>query len=292
MTSPWVPARAAALWLLTLSLHVVSIASLHVEVEVPEYSERGSAAKLRCHYRLDGLTLYSLKWYKEDKQFFQYIPANSPPISVFQFQGVHVNMDVSDGYLVMIDDLQLSSSGTFRCEVITEAPHFITRFAQGNLTVIDLPDSAPVLEGARTSYRLNDRVDVNCTSPMSKPAADLEWYINGEKASQYWLRPYPVLRERGGLETSRLGLRFSTSRIHFPDGQLRLKCVAKIAIMYFQSQETSVIETSFLHQRQAEESRSPHSRFLFFGSGCGFSTSTPWMVVTTVLAVLLRPRPT
>ena len=36
---------------------------------------------------------------------------------------------------------------------------------------------------------------------------------------------------------------------------MRLKCVAAIASLYLQSQETSVIETSFLHRLQAEESR-------------------------------------
>lgn len=42
----------------------------------------------------------------------------------------------------------------------------------------DLPESAPVLEGAKTRYQLGERVTVNCTSFFSKPAATLEWRIN------------------------------------------------------------------------------------------------------------------
>ena len=44
----------------------------------------------------------------------------------------------------------------------------------------DLPESAPVLDGAKTSYQLGEQVTVNCTSLYSKPAATLEWFINDE----------------------------------------------------------------------------------------------------------------
>ena len=47
---------------------------------------------------------------------------------------------------------------------------------------------------------------------------------------------------------------------------MRLKCVAAIASLYLQSQETSVIETSFLHRLQAEESRG----YNFFSSEFSF----------------------
>ncbi|XP_076067810.1 uncharacterized protein LOC143040593 [Oratosquilla oratoria] len=257
-----------------------------IDVKVPEYKERGSSASLRCHYRLGGNTqLYSLKWYKEGRQFFQHIPGNAEPVSVFKVAGINVNLDRSDGKTVVLDGLQLNSSGNFRCEIITEGPKFVTSVGEGNLTVIDLPESAPVLEGARTSYRLGDRVDVNCTSPLSKPAAALKWYINEELAPSSWLRPFPTQLEPEGLETARLGLRFMTSRKHFPKGQLRLKCVAEIGEIYLQSQETSVIETSFLHQTQAEQSTSADSRFIF-GSGSRAALSHPTVAVLTLFGYI------
>lgn len=37
---------------------------------------------------------------------------------------------------VMLSKVQLEASGSYRCEVITEAPTFITQFGQGNMTVI------------------------------------------------------------------------------------------------------------------------------------------------------------
>ncbi|XP_050716049.1 cell adhesion molecule 1-like [Eriocheir sinensis] len=227
-----------------------------LEVRVPEYKVRGAKAELQCRYALENATLYSLKWYKGDKQFFQYIPGNKKTKNTFFVKGVHVDVERSTGASVVLSEVELGTSGTYRCEVITEAPVFHTKFGEGNMTVIDLPESAPVLDGAKTSYQLGEQVTVNCTSLFSKPAATLEWFINDEQVvQQHFLKRYAPQREPDGLETAVLGLSFVTSRSHFPHGEMRLKCVAKIATVYFQSQETSVIETGFLPQTQAKERR-------------------------------------
>ena len=64
------------------------------------------------------------------------------------------------------------------------------------------------------------------------------------------LREYQVVQEVGGLQTAVLGLSFTTSRQHFQLGVMRFKCVARIATVYFQSQETSVAEA---------DTRPPHT---------------------------------
>ena len=46
-----------------------------------------------------------------------------------------------------------------------------------------LPKGQPRISGMRRSYRLGEKVKVNCTSERSKPAAALHWYINGELVS-------------------------------------------------------------------------------------------------------------
>ncbi|XP_042217424.1 cell adhesion molecule 4-like [Homarus americanus] len=245
-----------------------SSAALEIqEVQVPRYKVRGSRAELSCRYTLANATLYSLKWYKGDKLFYQYIPANNVTKNTFNVAGVNIDVGSSTGEMVVLQDLELATSGTYRCEVITEAPLFITRFGQGNMTVIDLPESAPVLDGARTSYQLGERVVVNCTSLYSKPAATLQWYINDHLVTQAnLLKRYKLQKERDGLETAVLGLTFVTARSHFPRGEMRLKCVAKIATVYFQSQETSVIETGYMLHTQPEERRHNENSY-FFGSG-------------------------
>lgn len=49
------------------------------------------------------------------------------------------------------------------------------------MKVIDLPDSQPILTGGSPKgYRVSEWMDVNCTSPNSRPPAQLKWYINNE----------------------------------------------------------------------------------------------------------------
>ena len=36
--------------------------------------EGGHTLNLECDYKLEGDTLYSLKWYRDDKEFYRYIP--------------------------------------------------------------------------------------------------------------------------------------------------------------------------------------------------------------------------
>ncbi|XP_063882220.1 uncharacterized protein LOC135112130 [Scylla paramamosain] len=221
-------------------------------VKVPAYAIRGGSAKLYCSYKLDDdASLYSLKWYKDDHQFYQYIPGNIISKNTFFLPGVDVNMGRSSRGSVVLENLGFHSSGTYRCEVIAEAPVFLTKLGEGNLTVIDPPDSAPVLEGAQAAYHVGEQVSLNCTSLSSRPAATLAWYVNDQLVTEsHRLRKYGALQEGGGLQTAVLGLSFTTSPQHFQRGVMRLKCVARIATVYFQSQETSVAEA---------EARPPHT---------------------------------
>ena len=48
--------------------------------------------------------------------------------------------------------------------------------------VVDLPDSKPILLGGdHKGYKVGEWMDVNCSSPNSKPPATLKWYINNEQ---------------------------------------------------------------------------------------------------------------
>ncbi|ROT70745.1 hypothetical protein C7M84_010965 [Penaeus vannamei] len=70
--------------------------SLRIEdVSIPEYKVRGSSARLTCTYSLGDFTLYSLKWYKGDKQFYQYIPGNKKTKNTFVVPGVNVDVDMT-----------------------------------------------------------------------------------------------------------------------------------------------------------------------------------------------------
>ena len=51
---------------------------------------------------------------------------------------------------------------------------------------------------------------------------------------------FQVMQEDQGLETSTIGLRFKVRDKHFKNGDLKLKCTAVIATIYWKSNEESV----------------------------------------------------
>lgn len=87
-----------------------------------------------------------------------------------------------------------------------------------------LPEEGPRITGGKPRYQMGDVVRVNCTSGRSKPAAHLNWFINGEPADPTFLRTYDtVITGREGLETSILGLEFRVKNRHFRRGDMKLK---------------------------------------------------------------------
>ena len=45
-------------------------------------AEVGRDVSLICNYQMMGDSLYSIKWYKDDKEFFRYIPRGEEAIKV------------------------------------------------------------------------------------------------------------------------------------------------------------------------------------------------------------------
>jgi hypothetical protein len=92
----------------------------------------------------------------------------------------------SNDRVVVLREINLGTSGVYTCEASSEAPRFKTVSGQGEMRVIDLPDSKPILTGGNPrGYRVGEWLDVNCSSPNSKPPAVLKWYINNEMVSEH-----------------------------------------------------------------------------------------------------------
>ncbi|KAG8317276.1 hypothetical protein J6590_031409 [Homalodisca vitripennis] len=142
---------------------------------------------------------------------------------------------------VLLTALDLDSSGRYRCEVSAEAPSFQTVSDHADMVTVALPSRGPVITGGRPRYNIGDTVNVNCTSGSSKPAAHLAWFINGDQVNSSYLRG-PVRAPEGdeGLETTTLGLQFQVDARHFHKGDMKLKCLATIATVYWNSNEESV----------------------------------------------------
>lgn len=54
---------------------------------MPDAVEKDEKVRLVCRYNLEGETLYTLKWYKGEQEFYRYTPKESPPIKIFAVRG-------------------------------------------------------------------------------------------------------------------------------------------------------------------------------------------------------------
>lgn len=67
-----------------------------VRVNVPRYRVPGEMAQLQCNYDLGNDTLYSVKWYKDNEEFFRYVPKARPKASMYTVEGVHVDVSCTE----------------------------------------------------------------------------------------------------------------------------------------------------------------------------------------------------
>lgn len=63
-------------------------------MKIPQHAVRNQDVPLECKYDLRGETLYSVKWYKDGKEFFRYVPKDNPPAQVFKLPGVVVDVSI------------------------------------------------------------------------------------------------------------------------------------------------------------------------------------------------------
>ncbi|XP_043204507.1 uncharacterized protein LOC122371840, partial [Amphibalanus amphitrite] len=54
-----------------------------VNSNIPVYKQVGEETTLLCDYDLEGDSLYSVKWYKDDVEFYRYMPKNNPAKLVY-----------------------------------------------------------------------------------------------------------------------------------------------------------------------------------------------------------------
>ncbi|XP_059095713.1 uncharacterized protein LOC131890389 [Tigriopus californicus] len=159
---------------LTLTLNMIS---------VPPHQTNGTDnAELKCEFDMEGESLYSVKWYKDDHEFYRFVPNEHPQLQVFDVNGIHVDRHRSSREKVVLRNLTLDSAGTYKCEVSAEAPNFRTKSGKQDMVVVVIPSKAEIV-GARPKYQVGDVVNVTCYSYGSKPAASLTWKVNDQEVT-------------------------------------------------------------------------------------------------------------
>lgn len=266
-------------------LHIYSdITALRMTtLQIPQHVVFNETIRMQCNFSLDNELLYSVKWYKDGHEFYRYVPKDEPMVQIFPVAGVNVNAHHSTERSVVLNNVDLSSSGRYRCEVSAEAPAFQTVSEHADMTVVVLPNEGPLISGGRSRYQVGDVVRLNCTSAPSKPAALLTWFINGEPADALYLKgPHITAIDVRGLETAVLGLEFRVASKHFKRGDMKLKCLATIAAVYLQSNEESVEGDERILKAPVMESRETRAQSHIRNdliSGCSAKVLLKWKIL-------------
>ena len=79
------------------------VEALHiVRVDAPSAVSAGTDHSLHCDYDLNGTSLYVLRWYKDDQEFFRYMPKEAPAKRNFHVAGVQVNVTFDFLFLIYL----------------------------------------------------------------------------------------------------------------------------------------------------------------------------------------------
>jgi len=225
---------------------VLSLSMSHFEV--PEFAQYGKRVVLKCHYQLSEMsdgTLESVKWYKvmaggrDWVNFYTYYPARverQRKQTRHKLKGINVLMSRSNDMQVVLKKVQISSSGSYKCEVTTkrdrrynEGPPFDTVSEVGKMQVVELPNEPPEISGGGSNYAYGDELDLNCTSKPSYPPTKLTWYVNNEVANSRTSNVEETLSktaEQLYYSESRLTMKINSRQFYY--GEMKLKCVASL----------------------------------------------------------------
>ncbi|GFV72720.1 uncharacterized protein TNCV_1951891 [Trichonephila clavipes] len=197
---------------------------------VPGSVSRGDPIWLDCGYDLEGDELYSVKWYKDNVEFYRFLPSDIPSAQMYSLDGVFLDLLRSNATHAFLYTSNLDTEGTYGCEVSTEVPSFRTIKAGKELRVHVIPKDGPKIFGVQKTYRIGDLVNMTCLFGPSKPPAQITWYINGEEAPQsYVYHNHPSADQEEDLLISESRLSFALEPPRLWQGSLSVRCIASLS---------------------------------------------------------------
>lgn len=222
----------------TLSAIVISVAAgigskgalKMLKLDVPQWADLRYPVTLNCQFDTGGDSLYSVKWYKDEHEFFRYTPGLSPKTLVFNMDGVKVDESKSTVNEVTLYSLTRMSKGNYKCEVSTDAPNFPTVVEDANMTIVVYPENVPRIEGLREMYAIGEFMEANCTAKMTYPMAQVTWYINNIEVHKSMLESYMPEISDGPLYNVTLGMRMQLKKdwVDVSRKVIDVKCTAKV----------------------------------------------------------------
>lgn len=65
-----------------------------IDVFVPRYADLRQSVKLECSFDVGHDKLYSVKWYKDDHEFYRFVPEDQPAVQVFHLPGIILDVSM------------------------------------------------------------------------------------------------------------------------------------------------------------------------------------------------------
>ncbi|XP_053654364.2 uncharacterized protein [Cherax quadricarinatus] len=220
-------------------------------LEVPLVALQKDEVRLRCDYEDEGgSSLYTLKWYKDGREFYRHQPGISPHTPdhrcldrySYHVDGVSVDCWVSSEREVVLREVTTTTSGEYQCEVIGEHPKFRKEVRSARLTVFTEALREPRILGAKESYRAEDSVLLNCSSTNTQYLPVLSWTLNDTPVSKRHVRSY----EGGRI----LGLQLQVSRDLFQQGVISLTCTSTLGSLHTRSTQVTLPNPDYLHAEE------------------------------------------
>ncbi|KAF7283580.1 hypothetical protein GWI33_023372 [Rhynchophorus ferrugineus] len=213
---------------------VISLKDVKLTIE-PQIVQYRNHSTIKCTYDLEEDTLYSVKWYRGQYEFYRFTPRDTPSQKVFPAWGIHVDESSSNSTQVVIRDIDFNLSGNFSCEVTTDVPHIATGIDTQWMMVIQLPEFSPTISVGRELLDVGNVLRANCSSPPSRPPVTLQFKLNDLMVAQNDYYPFRKAHERSWSD---LFLELPLNEIHFDEeGRLILRCIAFLPDVYYDEVE-------------------------------------------------------
>ncbi|XP_018400034.1 PREDICTED: uncharacterized protein LOC108777602 [Cyphomyrmex costatus] len=216
-------------------------------INVPKMVRSGESVTLSCHYDLEGLPLYTIQWFFNDREFYRFIPDRnpSPPYSIFDVDGIQVNVSKSNTNDVTLVNVSRELTGTYKCEVSAGSPSYHTGIQRAKMEVVDAPKTGPAIRTEKERIAVGETLRANCTSGKSRPAPDVTWKLNGDAITKdsglYKIRHYQTSHDNVTQSVTSF-IEFRVTNSMFRKLHLHLRCTVFISDVYRKSVDIEIPE--------------------------------------------------
>jgi len=224
-------------------------------LQFPSHVMLGQPLSMECSFKkAAGQQIDSIKWYKDGKEFYRLHPEkdrfnSEGQIKQFELEGISIDLNatkltsenLSGKHTISLVNTNLVSSGLYRCQITESFPPFHTEQQDKNLTIIIQPEKgSPRIKVDRSRVQIGELLKVECSSDRSKPAAELLYFVNGDRVSAKNMEETKKYEEKDGMESSYRLMNLRVRPQHVYESHLKVKCTARIGEAYWQTAEDSV----------------------------------------------------